>query len=377
MPDVYVNRISKILPNNPISNDEMETVLGLIDGKTSKARRLVLRSNKINTRYYCIDKNRNITHSNAQLTKEAIDNLFDKDFNENDIEVLSCGTTTPDQLLPSHASMVHGLFSKKSYELNSSSGICTSGMNALKFGFLSVKSGNTKNAVCTASERFSTWMLADKFDNEVENLKSLQEKPIIAFKKEFLRWMLSDGASAMLLEDKPKGDISLKIEWMEAFSYAHELETCMYAGGDKQEDGSIKSWNDYKPNEWLTQSVFSLKQDVKLLDANILQKGVESMDEALKKYHIDPSTIDYFLPHISSFYFKDGLRDLMNEKGVNVPESSWFLNLDKVGNIGAASIYIMLEELFNSDKLKKGDTIFLCVPESGRFSYAYAYLTVC
>ena len=377
MSDVYVNKISKILPNNPISNDEMENILGFIDGKTSKAKSLILRSNKIKTRYYCLDENRNITHTNAQLTKEAVDQLFDSNFTENDIEVLSCGTTTPDQLLPSHAAMVHGLFDKKSYELNSSSGICTSGMNALKFGFLSVKSGNTKNAVCTASERFSAWMLAEKFDNEVDNLKVLQEKPIIAFKKEFLRWMLSDGASAILLENKPKGDISLKIEWMEAFSYAHELETCMYAGGDKQEDGSIKSWNDYHPEEWLTKSVFSLKQDVKLLDANILQKGVLSMDEALKKHKIDPSTVDYFLPHISSFYFKDGLKTLMDEQGVNVPESSWFLNLDKVGNIGAASIYIMLEELFNSDKLKKGDTIFLCVPESGRFSYAYAYLTVC
>ena len=377
MSDVYVNKISKILPNNPISNDEMENILGFIDGKTSKAKSLILRSNKIKTRYYCLDENRNITHTNAQLTKEAVDQLFDSNFTENDIEVLSCGTTTPDQLLPSHAAMVHGLFDKKSYELNSSSGICTSGMNALKFGFLSVKSGNTKNAVCTASERFSAWMLAEKFDNEVDNLKVLQEKPIIAFKKEFLRWMLSDGASAILLENKPKGDISLKIEWMEAFSYAHELETCMYAGGDKQEDGSIKSWNDYHPEEWLTKSVFSLKQDVKLLDANILQNGVLSMDEALKKHKIDPSTVDYFLPHISSFYFKDGLKTLMDEQGVNVPESSWFLNLDKVGNIGAASIYIMLEELFNSDKLKKGDTIFLCVPESGRFSYAYAYLTVC
>jgi len=377
MSDVYVNRISKVLPNNPISNDEMENILGLIDGNKSKARSLILRSNKIKTRYYCLDENRNITHTNAQLTKEAVDQLFDDNFTENDIEVLSCGTTTPDQLLPSHAAMVHGLFDKKSYELNSSSGICTSGMNALKFGYLSVKSGNTKNAVCTASERFSVWMLAEKFDNEVENLKVLQEKPIIAFKKEFLRWMLSDGSSAILLEDQPKGKVSLKMEWMEAFSYAHELETCMYAGGDKQEDGSIKSWNEYNPNEWLTKSVFSLKQDVKLLDANILQKGVSSMDEALKKHHIDPSKITYFLPHISSFYFKDELKKLMDEQGVNVPESSWFLNLDKVGNIGAASIYIMLEELFNSDKLKKGDTIFLCVPESGRFSYAYAYLTVC
>ena len=376
MSDVYINRISKALPNKPVSNDEMENILGYIGGKRSKARSLILRSNGIKTRYYCMDENRNITHNNAQLTKEAIDGLFDDDFTEEDMQVLSCGTATPDQLLPSHAAMVHGLFDKKNVELNSSTGICTSGMNALKFGYLSVKAGNSKNAVCTASERFSTMMRAENFENEIENLISLQERPIIAFKKEFLRWMLSDGASAMLLEDKPKGDLSLKIEWMEAYSYAHELETCMYAGGDKQKDGSIKPWIEYHPDEWLKKSVFSLKQDVKLLDANILQKGVESMGDALKKNGVNPSEIKYFLPHISSYYFKDGLKNQMDEKGIDVPESSWFLNLDRVGNVGSASIYLMIEEIFNSGNLKKGDDILLCVPESGRFSYAYAYLTV-
>lgn len=67
----------------------------------------------------------------------------------------------------------------------------------------------------------------------------------------------------------------------------------------------------------------------------------------------------------------------MDEKGINIPASSWFFNLDKVGNIGSASIYLMVEELFNSGKLKKGESIFVSVPESGRFSYAYAFLTVC
>ena len=38
--------------------------------------------------------------------------------------------------------------------------------------------------------------------------------------------------------------------------------------------------------------------------------------------------------------------------------------------------FLMLEELFNSGKLTKGQKIMLCVPESGRFSYSYAYLTV-
>jgi len=375
--DVYINKIAKILPNHPVSNDNMESVLGLIDDKPSKGRRLVLRNNGIETRFYTIDLNGNVTHNNAQLTKEAIDNLFDADFKENDIEVLSCGTSTPDQLLPSHAAMVHGLFSSKNVELNSSSGVCTSGMNALKFGYLSVKSGNSNNAVCTGSERFSTWMKAEKFNNEVENLKALEDKPIIAFKKEFLRWMLSDGAGAILIENKPKGELSLKIDWMEAYSFAHEIETCMYAGGEKQPDGSIQSWNDYHPNEWLAESVFSVKQDIKILDKYILEKGVESMKDALSKNNIDSTTINYFLPHISSFYFKDKLNNLMKKGGINIPDSSWFLNLDKTGNVGAASIYLMLEELFHSKKLKKGDSIFLSVPESGRFSYAFAFLTVC
>ena len=53
------------------------------------------------------------------------------------------------------------------------------------------------------------------------------------------------------------------------------------------------------------------------------------------------------------------------------------MNLNKVGNVGAASIYLALNELIESGRLSKGERILLSVPESGRFSYAYAYLTVC
>jgi 3-oxoacyl-[acyl-carrier-protein] synthase-3 len=45
--------------------------------------------------------------------------------------------------------------------------------------------------------------------------------------------------------------------------------------------------------------------------------------------------------------------------------------------VGSASIYIMLEELFNSGKLKAGQKLLLMVPESARFSYSYVLLTVC
>src|SRR5690606_16327071 len=158
----------------------MENILGMINDTASKARRIVLRNNGIKQRYYAIDRQGNITHNNAQLTHLAIEQLCDDSFTKNDVELLSCGTSSPDHFFPSHAAMVHGLMDNRSVELNSSSGVCCAGMNALKYGFLSIRSGNTKNAVCTGSERSSTWMLANKFNNEAVNLKALEEQPIIA-----------------------------------------------------------------------------------------------------------------------------------------------------------------------------------------------------
>lgn len=373
---VFINKIEKFLPNEPVSNDEMEQILGKINHTPSKSRRIILRNNGIRTRYYALDNQQRVTHNNAELTALAIQSLTGSDFSLNDIEVLSCGTSTPDLLLPSHAAMVHGLLKNRSVELNSASGVCCSGMNALKYGYLSVKSGNSKNAVCTGSERVSTWMMSDKFEAEIANLEALEQQPILSFKKDFLRWMLSDGAGAVLLENEAKGNLSLEIMWMENYSYAHELETCMYAGGEKQQDGSVKAWSEYSVDEWRNESVFSLKQDVKILDEFILKKGVESMRDAMEKHAITPDSITYFLPHISSVYFKDKLYAEFKEAGLEIEGTKWFLNLPEVGNVGAASIYLMLEELYHGGKLKKGDTVMLSVPESGRFSYAYAFLKV-
>lgn len=377
MKDVYITKIAKFLPNNPIDNEQMEEKLGVIAGKASKARRIVLRNNRIKQRYYAIDENGNVTHNNAQLTAEAVKELCDSNFTKEDIELLSCGTSSPDQILPSHTAMVHGFLKNGNLEINSPSGACCSGMNALKYGYMSVKTGQVNNAVCAGSERTSSWMRSEVFENEVAHLKTLEENPILGFNKEFLRWMLSDGAGAMLLESEPKGENPLKIEWMEGYSYAFEMETCMYAGGEKMEDGNLKAWSEYPAEVWGEKALFAMKQDTRLLGDNILVKGVDSLKHTMEKHNISAADVDYYLPHISSYYFKERLYEELKSQSVEMPWEKWFLNLEDVGNVGAASIYLMLEELKGSGKLKKGDKILLHVPESARFAYTYAYLTVC
>lgn len=378
MPKVFINHISKFLPNDPVGNDQIEEILGVVNGRPSRAKAIVLRNNKIQTRYYALTKEGKVTHNNTQLTLEAINNLIaESGIDASAIELLSCGTSTPDQMLPSHASMVHGAWKERSLEVNSAHGICTSGMNALKYGFMAIGGGYLNQAICTGSERVSSWLKADKYHSEANHLEALAQNAIIGFEKDFLRWMLSDGAGAMLLSNQPNPDASsLGIHWIDGISFANELDTCMYAGAIKA-NGEIVSWSELSPETWLDQSVFAIKQDIKLLEANIIEKGVQSMDAVLRKHQLSPDAIDHFLPHISSFVFKDKLYQAFEEKGMHIPLDKWYINLDRVGNIGAASIYIQLEELFKSKNLKKGEKILLSVPESGRFNYVYALLEVC
>jgi 3-oxoacyl-[acyl-carrier-protein] synthase-3 len=374
---VYINRIAKFLPGNPVGNDEMEEYLGFIDGRKSKAKAIILRNNKITTRYYSKTKEGISTHTNAELTAEAVKSLCTDGFTLNDIELLTSGTTSPDQILPGHGVMVHGLLKTKPIEAISFSGSCCSGMNALKYAYMSVMTGNTTNAVTTGSEKLSSWMSAQNFEEETKKLKEVEAEPILAFEKDFLRWMLSDGAAASLLSNKPNPNgISLKIEWIEICSFANEADACMYVGAEKDAQGHLHGWSEYKPTEWLEKSIFAMKQDARMLDKYIAQLGTKKYVELFEKHKVDPHSIDWFLPHISSEYFRSKVDDEMKKYGVQLPQEKWFVNLTKVGNMGSASIFIALEELMNSGKLKKGQKIALTVPESARFSYANALLTV-
>ena len=362
--EVYITRTASFFPNNPVSNDDMEEYLGYINNKPSKSKRIVLRNNGITNRYYALEKGGKVTHTNAQMTALAVKALF---------------TNTPDEIMPSHGVMVHGWLPESgAIEVVSPSGVCCAGMHALKYAYMAIKTGEITTAVATGSERMSVALRADKFEDEVQKLIELEENPYISFEKEFLRWMLSDGASAFLLSGKKnETGLNLRIEWLEGVSYAQEMEACMYMGSEKLKDGALKSFLEYTAEEINEHSVMSIKQDVKLLSEHIVPLGGMKLKELFEKKGLTPADIDYFLPHMSSNFFKSKIYERLEYNGMSIPYEKWFVNLSTVGNVGAASVYMMIDELFCSGKLKKGNKILLLVPESSRFSYMYGLLTVC
>ena len=90
---------------------------------------------------------------------------------------------------------------------------------------------------------------------------------------------------------------------------------------------------------------------------------------------MQPDDIDWFLPHYSSAYFREPLYKALTDIDFEIPYEKWFTNLAIKGNTGAASIFIMLDELFTSGKIKPGQKLLCFVPESGRFSFNYMHLT--
>ncbi len=377
--EVYITNTSLFLPNNPVSNDEMEEYLGYINGKPSKSKKIVLRNNGIHTRYYALEKGGKTTHTNAQMTAEAVRYLFADDPEKiKNIDLLSCGTSSPDQMMPSHGVMTHGwLPEAEAIEVVSPSGVCCAGMHAFKYAYMAVKTGDKKNAVATGSERFSASLRANIFDDEAHKLEELNKNPYISFDKEFLRWMLSDGASAFLLSDKPNAEgLSLRVDWIEGVSYANEMETCMYMACEKEADGTVKSYLEFSPEDIINKSILSIKQDIGLLSNNIVPLGGKRIKEIFDREGLTVNDVDYFLPHMSSEFFRPKIFEVMSVLGDTIPYERWFVNLTSLGNVGAASAYFMVHELFKSGTLKKGERMLLLVPESSRFSYMYAMLTV-
>ena len=101
----------------------------------------------------------------------------------------------------------------------------------------------------------------------------------------------------------------------------------------------------------------------------------KSLEKMQRTRDVKPADIDWFLPHMSSEYFRQPMADCMTAVGFPIAQEKWFTNLQTKGNTGSASIYIMIDELLKSSRLKHGDRLLCFIPESGRFTGSLMHLT--
>jgi 3-oxoacyl-[acyl-carrier-protein] synthase III len=392
----YINSIGSYLPGPPITNDEMEQILGMVGNHPSRLRSRILKSNGILTRHYAMDSQQHSTHQNCELAAEAVKACIDQSsIDYKHIDMLAVATTQGDLPLPGLASMVQAELSLPPCEILTTHGVCSAGVMALKSAVNQVRLGEKQNAVVCASELASRLLKKGRYEAASPDNLGLES--------EFLRWMLSDGAAAALVQSKPRSrGVSLRIDWIELISHSANYDLCMSCGTADQSgwsnnlDAVPQEASASARNRTLTSTLTAtkprlqdydtyaeaeiagalvLRQNLKILD-NIVKVGVEGFLRLVNAGKISPSEIDHLLCHYSSHYFRGKIADLLTMAGVMVREEAWFTNLYSKGNTGCASIFIMLDELFWSGRLQPGQTVFCVVPESGRFTTAYIKMTV-
>ena len=373
---VYITSTGAFLPGPPIAVEEVEGVLGAIHGKPSWLRVQIQKANKIQTRHYAIDKNQQTTHSNTLMATNAASECLDRSYISRDkVGMLAVATTQGDHPAPGMASMVQAELGLPELEILTAHGICSSSMMALKAAWNSLRLEEHEAALVVSSELASRLLKKQRYEAAT---KSTFAEKSVDFNTEFLRWMLSDGAGAFLLQNRPapKG-VSLRIDWVRGFSHAHAFPTCMSVGSAGRVDDE-RTWQDYDTYaDAETAGALLMRQDVRLLD-NILRMGVDGYLRLAEEGVSKPAEVDHFLCHYSSHHFKDKILELLDAAGVGIPEERWWTNLYTRGNTGAASLFIMIDEFLRTDEVEisEGQTILCFVPESGRFNTTYMQLTV-
>jgi len=363
---VFVTSFGAYLPGAPIDNDRIESILGKVHGKASRLRKKILDSNGIKTRHYAIDEQHRTTISNSEMAALAGQACLDGGkLAKSRIGLLSCATSQGDLVLPGFASMVQAQMKLTGIEVNTSHGICSSSMMALKYAFSSLSIQEHQAALVVASELASRLFKSSRYEVTADNRPD--------FNAEFLRWMLSDGSGALLLETKPRG-LCFEINWIKSFSSAESFPVCM-AVGQPRDSQDNQSWQDYPTYAQAeTAGALLIRQDVKLLE-NVVKLGVDGFLKLIDAGLISVDRIDHVLCHFSSKYFKSRIFDMLEKAGASIPESKWYTNLYTRGNTGCASLFIMLDEFVRTKQIKEGETIICMVPESGRFNNAYMMLT--
>lgn len=379
---VYLCDSAVALPNAPVTNEQIEAVLGQVGGKPSMARARVLRANGIKSRHYAIDPaTGRPTHNNAQLTAEAVRQLLAASgLTLSDIDLLACGTASPDVMMPAHGPMVHGALGGGPLAVHTTAGACCASMAALNHAVLSVAAGVSRRAIVTGSELLSSLMHARHFEPEVEErVRALEENPHLAFEHDFLRWMLSDGAGAVLVQSEPRAGAQrppLRVEWMESLSFAGEMDVCMYHGGRKGASG-FTAWREVEdPRDVIRGGFLNFAQDARMLGANIGRLMGEGLRRTLERHPLSTQDVDWFLPHLSSNFFRGEMERQLAQSGLALPPERIFTNLATRGNTGNASLFIMLDELWRSGRLEAGQRLLCFVPESARFMVSFLSLRV-
>lgn len=385
--DIYLLAASHYLPGSPINNEQIDAYVAPIDQNSKRIKQRVLGENCIQTRHYAIDTEGKTVISHTEMACRAIQNCLQQaQVSLNEIDLLASASSGGDALMPGVANMIQGALHAPPMETHSHQGVCASSVLALK---------NAAQCLAQNPEQEMALVVAAEMPSRIFKRSRFASQTNVDFEAHFLRWMLSDGAGAVLLakgaqvlnhaaqHTLAQQGLALKLSWIHAKSFSGDYPVCMQFGQGSHR--AKEQSGDYSPEasyldfpsvaEAEAAGYFALRQNLRILP-NLFEVAVHEYAGLVQGGWVKPSEVDVFLCHYSSEALGKTCEAMMESAGLGIAREKWFSNLQTCGNTGAASIFIMLSEWLTTKNPKVGQKLFAFVPESGRFTVSYFMLEV-
>ena len=104
--EAYITAFGEFLPGEPVDNEHIEDHIGIVGETISKYKKMVLRQNKIISRYYASDKDGKFEFTVAQIAAKAIENaMTNAEASMEDLDFLATSCSIHDAIVPGLASL--------------------------------------------------------------------------------------------------------------------------------------------------------------------------------------------------------------------------------------------------------------------------------
>lgn len=328
------------LPGEPITNEILYSGLSKQCGiSTARKAKLISRRLGIKSRHFCRNNETGISTpaiSAPQLCIEALNKAQTENNHDNILGYLIGHTTSPHTLLPPNISWVADKINHVGpyMELRQA---CTGFANALQIAIPMLENDSSMQPIAIlGSEVGSIYFNLSKDFVDLEQLVNYVQ--------------MGDGSGAVILGHDDGSDESI-ISDAYIGHIGNGKEPGFYMdGGGSGEVNCDTGIPVFKHNV----------TDVRERGEALFSKGLEAI--LSRGYKLDD--FEYILPHQVNGH----LAKLLSEY-FSVPESRIIVDADKLGNLGSAAIWVSLDRLRKSDRLKKGDKVLILGAEATKYLY--------
>ncbi len=336
------------LPGSPITQDELRTRFrAWPDCLPERVRDALLAESGIQTRYFGVALDGSGTReSNASMAARAGRRALEAaGWTPRDVDLLIVTTVIPDQLIPPTSTLVQqALGIPVCMELEISAN-CTAPYKALQVAANQLRLGEHRRAL-VCSVQFVSFLGMPPWASP-ERMTPSQAQ---------LRWILSDGAGAIALE---RGDPDIELRtWIESRATNRRPGMELQLGaGYADLAGTIARGGHH------------VSQRARRLRTDALREGITAFGQMLAHLAIPASSIDHAIPELPGVQYGNIVREHAAVRFA-LPPSAWRFDVAEIGNVGGATLPIVLDRLVRAQRVRRGELVVSFAEESSNWMFA-------